>query len=376
MELLSNLYLYIVPFLLILTALVFVHELGHYLAARWNGVKVEVFSIGFGPEIFGWNDKKGTRWKISALPLGGYVKMFSDADAASRPDQDKIKAMTEEEKKVSLVHKTVWQRIQVSAMGPIANYIFAIGILGIVFAIYGQQAPTEKAKIGMVIPESAAAKAGLQQDDEIIEMDGHKIERFTDMQKIVQDHPDHPLEVIIKRGEERKILTVVPSASDGVTEEGVKKKIGLLGVTQGAELLKRNPITSFWYATKYTLSITWTTLKGVGQMIMGTRSTEGLTGPLGIAKFAGQVAQTSWINIFIFTAFLSINLGLINLFPIPILDGGHLLFYVIEAIRGKPVSEKAQEYAFRFGLAIVVGLFLLSTWNDVNRFQWLKNLFN
>lgn len=376
MDILSNLYIYIVPFLLILTALVFVHELGHYLAARWNGVKVEVFSIGFGPEIFGWTDKAGTRWKISALPLGGYVRMFSDADAASRPDQEKIKTMTEEEKKVSLVHKTVWQRIQVSAMGPIANYVFAILILGGVFAFYGQQIPTDKAKIGVVFPESAAARAGLQQDDEIIEMNGQKVVLFTDMQKIVQAHPEESMEVILKRGDERKILTVIPDVKETKDEDGSLKKVGILGVTQGTDLIQRHPATSLWYATKYTFMVTATTLKGIGQMIMGTRSTEGLTGPLGIAKFAGQVAQTSWVNIFIFMAFLSINLGLINLFPIPILDGGHLLFYFIEAIRGKPVSEKAQEYAFRLGLAIVIGLFLLSTWNDVNRFQWLKNLFN
>jgi regulator of sigma E protease len=376
MEILNNLFIHIVPFLGIITVLVFVHELGHYLAARWNGVKVEVFSIGFGPEIFGWTDSKQTRWKISIFPLGGYVRMFSDANAASQPDLQKIMEMTEEDKKVSLVHKTVWQRIQVSIAGPLANYIFAIFVLAVLFAFHGQQIPTDKAKVGIVVPESAADKAGIKQNDEIVDLNGQKISSFTEMHKIVRDNPDKELDIILLRDNERKIIKITPEAKEIKDEHGKVIKVGVLGIMQGSDLIKRNPLTSLWYSAQYTFDMTGATLKGVWQMIDGSRSTEGLSGPIGIAKMTAEIAQTTWVNIFWFMAFLSINLGLINLFPIPMLDGGHLLFYFIEAIRGKPVSEKAQEYGFRVGLAIVLGLFLLSTWNDVNRFQWLKNLFN
>lgn len=376
MEILNNLYIYIVPFLVILTVLVFVHELGHYLFARWNGVKVEVFSIGFGPEIFGWTDKAETRWKISLFPLGGYVRMFSDANAASQPDAEKVKEMTEEEKKVSLVHKTVWQRIQVSAAGPLANYLFAILVLGGLFAIHGQRVPTDKAKVGVVLPGSAAEKGGLKQGDLILEIDGKSVDLFTDMSQIIRSNPEKELDVIVQRDDERKILKVSPDARPGKSEKGESVKIGVLGIMQGAELVQRHPLMAFWHATTFSFSLTVATLKGVGQMIMGTRSTDGLSGPLGIAKMTAEIAQTTWVNIIWFMAFLSINLGLINLLPIPMLDGGHLLFYFIEAIRGKPVGEKAQDYAFRIGLIIILGLFLLGTWNDVSRFEWLRNLFN
>lgn len=374
MDILHSIYLYSIPFLLILTVLVFVHELGHYLAARWNGVRVEVFSIGFGPEIFGWTDKNQTRWKISLFPLGGYVKMFSDANAASQPDAEKIQKMTQEEKQFSLVHKTVWQRIQVSFAGPFANYILAFGVFALLFMVHGQQKPSEEAKIGVVLPHSTAEEAGLKTNDTVIEVNGNPVKTFLDLYTIVRNNPQKELEVIFLRDQERKILTLVPQVKDTKDAQGNHIKVGILGVMQGTDLVKHSFIGSLWHAANYTVSITVQTLQGIGQMLLGKKSTEGLSGPLGIAQMTAEIAKTNWENILFFMAFLSLNLGLINLFPIPMLDGGHLLFYFIEALRGKPVSEKAQENAFRVGLVVILCLFLLSTWNDVTRLQWLKQL--
>lgn len=375
MDFLTSAFTSIVPFLVILTVLVFVHELGHYLVARWNGVKVEVFSIGFGPEIFGWNDKHETRWKISIIPLGGYVKMFADADASSRQDAQKMKTLSEEEMKLTLHGKSVWQRIQVSAAGPLANYIFAILVFGAIFATRGEQVPSENAQVGMVIPGSVAEKAGILEGDVISTINGKSVKDFPEMSEIVKNSPGKELALDLKRGEKEINLKVTPETVETLSLTGEKTQTGKLGVAQGFVSIKHGFIQSFGIATKYVINVSWMTLKGIGEMIIGDRKTDGLSGPLGIAKMTATIAQTDIWNILWFAAFLSLNLGLINLLPIPVLDGGHLLFYVIEAIKGSPVSEKAQEYAFRAGLGLILFVFLLSTWNDVNRFEWVRNLF-
>lgn len=373
MELFQIIWGNIVPFVAVLTVLVFVHELGHYYVARRCGVRVEVFSIGFGPEIFGWNDASGTRWKFSWIPLGGYVRMFSDLNAASMPDQTAIAAMSDEDKSASLFHKTVGQRMAVSVAGPAANYIFAILLLGGLYMISGQRLPSDAAKIGQVMPNSAADIGGLRSDDTITHINGGIIHHFSDMQSVIQKNPGIPLTVSIMRDDAPHQLTLTP---DSTIVQGTAQ--GRLGITQGADSVRRPFWSAFFYAAADTWSFTVKTLHSLGQVITGKQSADGLSGPIGIASLAGKIAQKSYGELFWFAAFLSINLGLINLFPVPMLDGGHILLYAIEGIRGKPVSEKAQEIAFRIGFACIMALVLFSTWNDLAHLKvidFIKRLF-
>ncbi|HTH97899.1 MAG TPA: RIP metalloprotease RseP [Stellaceae bacterium] len=354
---------YILPFIIVLSVLVFVHELGHYLAARWNGVKVEVFSIGFGPELFGWFDRAGTRWKVSALPMGGYVRMFGDEDAASMPSGS-VSRMTEEERAVSHPHKSVAARAVIAAAGPIANFLFAIIILTGLFSTVGE--PFTPPDIGMVDPKSAAAAAGLKPGDVFVKVDGQTINRFEDVQEIVRLNTGTPLHMSIRRGNQDLSITAVPRVTAVTDRFGNTHSFGLLGVGRGASnYVRRNPIAAVGAATKEIWTITDGTLTAVWQMIIGARTTEELGGPLRIAKLSGEVAQGGFIDLLSFMALLSVNLGLINLFPIPILDGGHLLFYAAEALMGKPLGRRAQEFGFRLGLALVLTLMVFATWNDL-----------
>jgi len=356
-------YHYIFWFLVVLTVLVFVHELGHYLVARWNGVRVEVFSIGFGPELFGWNNRAGTRWKISAIPLGGYVKMFGDADPASMPAAD-LPEMTAAERDVAFHHKRLPQRAAIVAAGPVANFIFAIVALAGLFMTVGQ--PFTPPQIGSVQQGSAAEAAGMQAGDRIVSLDGQRIERFEDVQRIVRLDPGQPLAVVIHRGDQNISLSVTPKLSEVTDRFGNKHQYGLLGIVgQGVQYVRYNPFQALVRANTETVDIVGGTLQAVWQMIIGARSTDELGGPLRIAQMSGEVAQYGWSAIVPFMAVLSINLGLINLFPIPVLDGGHLLFYAAEALRGRPLGQRAQEYGFRFGLALVLTLMVFATWNDL-----------
>jgi regulator of sigma E protease len=350
-------------FLVVLTVLVFVHELGHYLVARWNNVRVEVFSIGFGPELFGWNNRAGTRWKISAIPLGGYVKMFGDADPASMPAAN-LPEMTPAEREVAFHHKRLPQRAAVVAAGPIANFVFAIVALTGLFMTVGQ--PFTPPQIGTVQQGSAAEAAGMQAGDKIVSLDGQAIERFEDVQRIVRLDPGQPLAVVIHRGDQNIDLSVTPKLSEVTDRFGNKHQYGLLGIVgQGVQYVRYNPFEALVRANSETFDIVGGTLQAVWQMIIGARSTDELGGPLRIAQMSGEVAQYGWSAIVPFMAVLSINLGLINLFPIPVLDGGHLLFYAAEAVRGRPLGQRAQEYGFRFGLALVLTLMVFATWNDL-----------
>jgi len=350
-------------FLVVLTVLVFVHELGHYLVARWNGVKVETFSIGFGPELFGWNNRAGTRWKVSAIPLGGYVKMFGDADPASMPSAD-IREMTAEERAVAFHHKRLGQRAAIVAAGPLANFLFAIVALAGLFATLGQ--PFTPPQVGSVQEGSAAQASGVQPGDTIVSIDGQKIERFEDVQRLVRLDPGKALAVMVHRGDQDVTLSVTPKMSEVTDRFGNKHQYGLLGIVgQGVQYVRYNPISAVGRALGETSEIVGGTLQAVWQMIIGARSTDELGGPLRIAQMSGEVAQYGFSAILPFMAVLSINLGLINLFPIPVLDGGHLLFYAAEAVRGRPLGQRAQEYGFRFGLALVLTLMVFATWNDL-----------
>jgi len=354
---------YALPFLVVLSVLVFVHEFGHYIVARNCGVRIEAFAFGFGPELFGRTDRHGTRWRVCAIPLGGYVKMFGDANAASMPDGS-VAGMTPEEQAVSFHHKPLGQRAAIVAAGPIANFLFAIAVLTVLFTTYGQ--PYTPADIGTVNPGSAAEKAGLIPGDLIVEVGGESIGRFEDVQRIVRMAPGERLALVVMRAGERVALTAVPEATTLEDRFGNKHTIGLLGVGRvGMDYRRHDPLTAVWQAGVETVNLVTGTMVALGQMVAGVRGTEDLGGPLRIAQMSGEVAQTGVVSFIWFLAVLSVNLGLINLFPVPLLDGGHLLFYGIEALRGRPLGEQAQEYGFRLGLALVLTLMLFATWNDL-----------
>ena len=370
MDLLINFTDKLLPFLGVLTALVFVHEMGHYLVARWNGVRVEVFSIGFGPELFGWNDRSGTRWKFSAIPLGGYVKMFGDADASSSTGAG-LEVMSDDERAVSFHHKRLGQRSAVVAAGPLANFIFAIVLLAGIFTLVGQRhAPPTVSK---VTANSAAEAAGLLANDRIVQIGETEISEFDQLRRIVLQSPDTPLEFVIERDSRLITLVIKPDPVEAKNVFGKMETYGRLGVVGiPGEMIKHDPLTATWMATVETWTMIRETMVGVGQMFTGSRGTDELGGPLLIAQISGTVADAGWVSLIRFTAFLSINLGLINLFPIPVLDGGHLVFYLAEAILRRPLGERIQEFAFKVGFALVIGLMLFVTWNDIVRLEVLE----
>jgi regulator of sigma E protease len=377
MELIASLLINVVPFLVLLTILVFVHELGHYVVARYNGVKVEVFSIGFGRKLFGWRSKDGTHWKVSLIPLGGYIKManenevFATEKDAEKPDLENIS-------QDSLLSKTVWQRMAISAAGPGANYLFAFLMLIFVYVTYGQRIVTPGAVIEKVHTESVAGKAGILPQDKVLEADGHIVHSVEDFQKAIASHIEKELTLKIERPSSQQPLTVVVQPSK--VEVG-GKIIGRLGVELAPAYYTtlNTPIEAVKNAAIDLVSITTKTLTELGQMLVGNKSPDGLTGPIGIASLTGKVAQLGLGELLRLAALLSLNLGLINLFPIPVLDGGHILFYLIEWVRGKPVPEKAQEFIFKIGFVIILGLIVVSFWNDLSRlkfFQWILGFFH
>jgi regulator of sigma E protease len=367
----------LVPFLVILTVLVFVHEMGHYLVARRNGVRVEVFSIGFGPELFGWNDRTGTRWKISAIPLGGYVKMFGDADPASTQGSG-LDVMSDQDRAVSFHHKRLGQRTAIVLAGPAANFLFAIVLLAGLYSIVGQRyAPPS---VDVIVPASAAEAAGLRVGDLIVEVDAVEITRFDELQRIVRDNPGVALDFLVERNGKLVGLTATPRRVERTDALGNTASIGLLGVqSEQMQMIRHDPLSALWLATTETWSLVRQTLNAVGQMIVGARTTDELGGPLRIAQLSGTVAEAGLVTTIWFTALLSINLGLINLFPIPVLDGGHLMFYLAEAVRGRPLGERVQEIASMAGLTMVIALMVFVTWNDLVQlrvFEFFGSLFS
>ncbi len=356
----------IVAFLVVLTLVVFVHELGHYLVARLAGVRVEVFSIGFGPELTGFNDRHGTRWKLSAVPLGGYVKFFGDSDGTSATADDR--ALTEAEKAVSFHHKSVWRRIAVVVAGPAANVVFAVVVFAAVFATVGQMATPPV--VDSVQPGSAAEDAGLRAGDRILTVNGRALERFEDLQRLVPLTNGSVITLTINRDGETLSLSARPRMETVTDSLGETREQAVLGVTATIDPEDRRrfgPVEALWEGVQQSWTVVETTAVSVAQMVAGDRGTEDLGGPVRIAQMSGQVAELGVISLLLFAAFLSVNLGIINLLPIPVLDGGHLMFYVVEAVRGEPVGETAQEYAFRVGLVVIVGLMVFVTANDVVR---------
>jgi regulator of sigma E protease len=364
----GNLAGYLVPFLFVLTIVVFFHELGHFLVARLCGVRVLTFSIGFGPEIVGFYDRYGTRWKISAVPLGGYVKFFGDENAASVPDQEAAAAMTEEEKAVSFIHKPVGPRAAVVAAGPVANFILAIVIFAAVFAIFGRQ--TTSARVDTVQPASAAQAAGFMPGDLVVAIDGEKIDSFAEMQRIVSVNAGDPLKIEIERGGVHLTLKATPELKEIKDRFGNVHRLGVLGISRSMapgdiKTQRVNPLQAVVMGAQETWFVVDRTLSYIGGVFTGREAADQLGGPIRIAQVSGQVASAGFVALIHLTAVLSISIGLLNLFPIPLLDGGHLLFYGIEALRGRPLSERAQDIGFRIGLAIVVMLMIFATFNDI-----------
>jgi regulator of sigma E protease len=451
---------YVVPFLFVLTIVVFFHELGHFLIARWCGVRVLTFSIGFGPELIGFNDRHGTRWKLSAIPLGGYVKFFGDDNAASVPDQDALAQMNEAEQRDSFFYKPVWRRAAIVAAGPIANFILAIAIFAALALLLGKQVtvprldevkagtaaaaagfkpgdivvsidgkpvegfgevqrviamnpnvpltfvvdrggapatvtatpqqreerdrfgnvqrlgaldisgPIMPARVVSLVPGSAAANAGFEVGDRVRKIDGTPVASFNDLRNIVGASPEKPLEFEVDRGGRTVVLRATPTSHSEKDPSGATKRVGQLGISGGYEpadtkAIKYGPVGALSNGISETWFVIERTLSYIGGVVVGKESVDQLGGPIRIAQVSGQVATAGFVPLINLAAVLSISIGLLNLFPIPLLDGGHLLFYAIEAVRGRPLSDRAMEYGFRFGLAVVLLLMLFATYNDL-----------
>ena len=370
---------YVIPFLVVLTILVFVHELGHFSVARRNNVRVEVFSIGFGTELLGFNDKHGTRWKLCAIPFGGYVKMFGEGEETQdeNAEGEETRPLTPEEKAVSFHHKRLGQRAAIVFAGPLANFIFAIVVLGLLFGIAGSPSPL--AGIGTIQTGSAAETAGFEAGDRVVTINGQDVIWFDDLRKVVSASPGMELTFGVKRGEQEILLQATPKVHAGVDADGVKSEIGLLGVTPNPEMIEYvdvGPLDAAWMGVERTYGLSMQILNALGQIITGSRTADELGGPLRIAQLSGEMAQGGIISLAFFLAALSVNLGLINLFPVPMLDGGHLVFYGVEAILGRPVKAKTQEYSFRVGLALVLLLMFFATWNDLVQLKVFESIRN
>jgi len=359
---------YLVPFLFVLTLVVFFHELGHFLVARRCGVRVLVFSIGFGPELFGFNDRHDTRWKVSAIPLGGYVKFFGDENAASVPDPVALAAMTEEERRHSFVHQPVARRAAIVVAGPLANFVLAIAIFAALFMVFGK--PSTSPRVDAVQPGSAAEAAGFKPGDLVLAINGRSIESFPDMQQIVSTSAGETLEFEVDRGGLKVALKATPTLRESKDRFGNVHRIGVLGITRSpspedTHFQPVGPVKALELGVQRTWFVVERTLSYIGGVISGREAADQLGGPIRIAQVSGQVATEGLPSLFSLAAVLSVSIGLLNLFPVPLLDGGHLLFYGIEAARGRPLSERAQEVGFRIGLAIVVMLMIFATYNDL-----------
>ena len=358
---------YLIPFLFVLTVVVFVHEMGHFLVARWCGVGIKAFSIGFGPEIFGFNDRHGTRWRVAWIPLGGYVKFIDDENAASA-GQKSLDSMSEADRKISFQGKSLAQRAAIVAAGPIANFIFAILIFTAIFSVFGERITAPK--VDSITPGSAAERAGFKPGDLVTSIDGTSITNFSEMQRIVATSPDRELHFVVDRGGAPVDLTAVPERKEITDRFGNTFKIGLLGIKRSASpddwtLERHDPLTAFVMGVKECYFVVSRSLGYLYDVIKGREDADQLGGPLRIAQVSGQVATAGFLALLNLAAIISVSIGLINLFPIPMLDGGHLLFYGIEAVRGKPLSESTQEIGFRIGLAFVLMLMIFATWNDI-----------
>jgi regulator of sigma E protease len=362
----------VLAFVAVIGPLVFVHELGHYLVGRWCGVKAEAFSIGFGPEIAAWVDKRGTRWRLAALPLGGYVKFKGDMNAASQTDPAWL-TMSAADRAESFPAKPLWQKAAIVAAGPAINFLFAILILGGFAVAYGES--RTPAVAGLIQPGSAAQAAGIKVGDRIISFNGRAMNTYGDMVMYTLYHPGEKVDIVIDRAGRQLDLNATIATIEEKDGFGGKARIGRLGIGPGKPVFAK---VSLWRAPAVAVDRLGGILRSItdtlGQIFTGERSVKEMGGPLKIAQVSGQAASLGFESLVLLIAFVSINLGFINLLPIPMLDGGHLLFYGIEAIQRRPVSAQVQEWAYRSGLAVLLGMMVLVTFNDLSSFGLWKSL--
>ena len=357
---------YWIAILFVITVIVFIHELGHYSVARLFGVRVETFSLGFGREIVGWTDRRGTRWKVGWLPIGGYVRFFGDADAASRPDNEAGETMTPEERAVALQFKPLWQRALVVAAGPFANFVLAIAIFFALVLSLGHA--TLAPVIGSVQAGSPAQRAGIRPGDVIRTIDGIAINDFFQIPQIIQTSGAEEHVVTLARGGQNYTVHITPRIIQR-KELGSQEGVPLLGVGASDKVkpvvVRYGPVEALSEACGQTWAVITGNMKVLGQILTGRMGTQQLHGTVSIVVVTKHVAELGILPLIQLAAVLSVSIGLINLFPIPVLDGGHLLYYGCEAVLGRPLGERAQEVGFRFGLALILGLVLFSFWNDL-----------
>ncbi len=396
MEILANILHYAVAFVVIISIVVFVHEWGHFKVARLCGVRVEEFSIGFGKRLFGWRDKKGTDWKVCLLPFGGFVKMYGDESGASNPDVEKLKAMAPEQKAQSFYFKKLWQKMLIVLAGPVMNFILSIAIFTAIFSIYGKLQMDAPPLVHEVVKGGAAEDIGMKAGDLILSVDGKEVKYFSEVQEVIHMSPLEELPITYKRGTEIINAKIKPKFQEIDDGNGNKIRLGMIGIARAPvevsekDFVKLGFIDSVQAAVAEVYKQCKNMLKGLQQIVTGVRSTKELGGPVKIVEYSGQSTnkladafacsfdskQTDCSKLYrdgivislVFTAMISTMLGLINLFPIPVLDGGHLLFYTIEAVMRRPAPEKVQEYAFRAGFAFLIGLMLYVTYNDILSF--------
>jgi regulator of sigma E protease len=366
----SGVFFSILAFIVVLSIVVFVHEFGHFIVARWCGVTVRTFSIGFGREIWGFYDKKGTRWRIAWIPLGGYVKFLDDENAASQPSPESLERLTPSERAGAFQTKPLWQRAAVVSAGPVANFILAIAIYTAVNWAIGVRTITPK--VGEVMPDMPAAAAGLKPGDVIKSVDGWSIEGFEDVQRVVSINGGQPLQFIVDRNGQKVVLEITPQVREQKDNFGGTFRRGLIGITpsrtsEALEVKKVGPAEALRLGVRETYTNIAQTLQGIGDIIMQRQTADQMGGPILMAEVTAKVAELGIEPMLLWIAFISANIGFLNLLPVPVLDGGHLLFYAIEAVRRRPLSHRMQEIGFQIGIALVLMLMVYVNLNDLLR---------
>ncbi|MBX7483880.1 RIP metalloprotease RseP [Qipengyuania qiaonensis] len=362
---------YVIGFPLLLGPLVTIHELGHYLVGRWFGVHAEAFSVGFGKEIWGFTDRRGTRWKLSALPLGGYVQFKGDMNPASIPDPEAVINATDDERAGSFHHAALWKRALIVFAGPATNILLTLAIFASFFAFYGKPVPAD-AEQQLAVAEfaeiSPARAAGIEIGDRIVAVEGERMTDFRDVQDAIMLYPGRTLDITVERDGAEQIFAVPVRSVEMEDRFGNMSKIGLIGIASGASAFEFEPqgvVASLGLAVDHSIGIVDMMITGIGQIFTGERSVQELGGPVKIAKFSGEQLSLGGMAFINFVALISLNLAFINLLPIPALDGGHLAFYAAEAVRRKPVGPRGTEVAYRAGMALVLMLMVFVTINDL-----------
>lgn len=361
---------YILPYVVVLSLLVFVHELGHYLAGRLSGIRVLAFSVGFGPELIGLTDAHGTRWKISAIPLGGYVRFFGDADASSLADGNELAELSLAERAQTLAGAKLWKRAVTVAAGPIANFLLAIVIFAVLFGTQGK--PVADPVVAEVKAGSAAEIAGVRAGDVLVALDGSRVETFDDVVRYISMRPEIPVVVTVRRDGSEVGLDMVPRRVVTTDRFGNEMEVGQIGIVTNQQsgnfrIVELTPLQAVGEGARQTWHIVTGTFDYLSNMVAGRMNADQLGGPVRVVQASGQMATLGVVALLNLAAVLSVSLGLLNLMPVPVLDGGHLVLYALEAVRGKPVGQTAQEIAFRIGLAMILSLMVFATWNDISR---------